>query len=296
MIIMKRIINKNLWKGGRCLGLLAMLLTFGACEKSLMSYEGPESIYFSMQKNASPTEDVYQTGGFINLMNFAGDEVEYGFNVVVTGDPKDYDRPYRVGFVADSTTAVSGTDFILPEGGVIKAGEVSDSLYVKLLKTDKLNETEVRLYVQVLPNEHFSTDFCEFAHDGREYNVFDPRFWDLTFTGMMSEPYWWSGNDEDELEEDYELGRFTVKKITLLNELYSLTYADWLDTDEGGTGAMNSTRVTVIYKKFARYLIEQYKNRTPVLEADGRLMWVEGCPWVSIVGEAWDGTYMEIDD
>jgi hypothetical protein len=273
-----------------------MLAFFTACEKSLMTYEGPESIYFSMQKNANPEESVYLPDASINLMNQVGSEVEYGFNVMVTGEPKDYDRPYRVGVVADSTTAVAGTDFILPEGGVIKAGHVSDSLYVKLLKNDELQKKSVRLYVQVLPNEHFSTNFTQFAHDGREYNVFDPRVYDLTFTSMMTKPYWWESYSTSNPVENGNLGYFTAKKITLLNELYSLTYADWLKTDEGGTGAINLTRVKVIYKKFALYLIEQYKNHTPVQEEDGRLMWVIGCPWESVVGQAWDGTYIDIED
>lgn len=293
MKIMKKTVN-NKWMGG--LSLLVMLLTLGACEQSLMSYEGPESIYFSMQKNANPEEDIYLPYASLNLMNLSGNEVEYGLNVMATGDPKDYDRPYLVSIVADSTTAVAGTDYVLPEGGVIKAGEVSDSLYVKLIKNDKLLETSVRLYVQVLPNEHFSTDLTQFGHDGREYNVYDPRVYDLTFTSMITMPYWWESYDEDNIVENGNLGYFTVKKIMLLNELYGLTYADWLDTDEGGTGEMNLTRVKVIYKKFALYLIEQYKNRTPVLEDDGRLMWVTGCPWESVVGQAWDGTYIEIDD
>ena len=279
-----------------CLGLLAMLAFFTACEKSLMTYEGPESIYFSMQKNANPEEDIYLPDASINLMNQVGSEVEYGLNVVVTGAPKDYDRPYRVAAVADSTTAVAGVDYILPEGGVIKAGQVSDSLYVKLLKNDELQKKSVRLYVQVLPNEHFSTNFTQFGHDGREYNVFDPRVYDLTFTSMMAKPYWWESYSTSNQVENGNLGYFTSKKISLLNELYSLTYADWLDTDEGGTGAMNLTRVKVIYKKFALYLIEQYKNHTPVLEEDGRLMWVIGCPWESVVGQAWDGTYIDIED
>lgn len=294
MIIMKKILNNNKWKG--CLGLLLVLFMCASCEKSLMSYEGAESIYFSMQKNANPEENVYLPDASINLMNLVGDEVSYGLNVMITGDAKDYDRPYRVGVVADKTTAEAGVDFVLPEGGVIKAGQISDSLYVKLIKNDKLQDTEVTLCVQVLPNEHFSTNFSQFGHDGREYNVFDPRVYNLTFTSMMSKPYWWESYSESNPIENGNLGYFTAKKITLINELYNLTYADWLDDDEGGTGMMNLTRVQVIYKKFARYLIEQYKNRTPVQEADGRLMWVTGCPWESIVGQPWDGTYMEIDD
>ena len=293
MIIMKK--NK-IWKSCCSLCMLFMLVTLSSCEKSLMSYEGPESIYFSMQKNANPEENVYLPDASINLMNYTGEGVEYGLNVKVTGNPKDYDRPYLIGIVTDSTTAEKDIDYILPKGGVIKAGQVSDSLYVKLLKSDKLQETSVRLSIQVLPNEHFSTNLSQFAHDGREYNVFDPRVYDLTYTSMMSRPYWWESYNTSNVVENGNLGYFTVKKISLINELYSLTYADWLDSDEGGTGAINLTRVKVIYKKFALYLIEQYKNRTPVLEADGRLMWVTGCPWESVVGQAWDGTYIEIED
>lgn len=288
---MKKIHN-NKWKGGRYLCLLAVLLACASCEKSMMGYEGTEAIYFSMQKDGKSSENVYLPNISINLMNYVGDEVELALNIKITGDTKDYDRPYRVGIVADSTTAVAGIDYILPEGGVIKAGQYSDSLYVKLIKNDKLQETSVRLLVQVLPNEYFSTDFSQFAHDGRSYNVFDPRVYDITYTAQMTEPYYWTSVNEDNIVENGNLGYFTVKKITLINELYSLTYADWQEEST----SMSSTRVKVIYKKFALYLIQQYKNRTPVLEDDGRLMWVTGCPWTSVVGEPWDGTYIEIDD
>ena len=288
---MKNIINKN-----HCLTLLVMLFAFTSCEKSLMSFEGPESIYFSMQEDANPESNYFVTETSINLMNYTESELEYGLNVVTTGNVKDYDRPYRVSIVADSTTAEAGIDYVLPEGGVIKAGQNSDSLYVKLIKNDKLKNTEVTLSVQVLPNEHFSTNFSQFAHDGREYNVFDPRVYNFTFTSMMTKPYWWEYYSTSNPVENGNLGYFTAKKITLINELYGLTYADWLDEDEGGTGAMGSTKVKVIYKKFAHYLIKQYKNGTPVQEEDGRLMWVTGCPWKSIVGEPWDGTFIEIND
>ena len=293
MIIMKKTLNNNKWMG--CLGLLVMLMVGASCEKSLMSYEGAENIYFSMQKNADPEEDIYLPDATFNLMNYAGDEVEFVLNVMITGNAKDYDRPYLVTYVADSTTAVAGTDFILPEGGIIKAGQVSDSLRIKLIKNDKLLDTEVKLTVQVLPNEHFSTNLTQFGHDGRDYNIFDPRMYKITYSSIMPKPYYWEYYSTTDTKENGNIGYFTAEKITLINELYGLTYADWLSSSEGGTGAMNTTRVKVIYKKFALYLIEQYKNRTPVLEKDGRLMWVTGCPWDSYVGQPWDGNYINID-
>ena len=296
MTIMKRTINSTLRKSARCLGLLAMLSLGTSCEKSLMDYEGPESIYFSMQWQADPETDQYENYTELNMMTYPESEIKFGFNVKITGDAKDYDRPYRIGIVADKTTAEAGTDYILPEGGVIKAGELTDSLYVTLIKNEKLEEASVILSVQVLPNEHFSTSLAQFSHDDRESNRFDPRVFDLTFTAMMAEPYEWPINYEYYGYENGDLGFFTKKKITLVNELYGLTYADWLEEEEGGTGEIDSIRRQVIAKRFARYLIEQYKNGTPVLEEDGRLMWAEGCPWDSYPGVPWDGTFIEIDD
>ena len=290
---MKKIFN-NKWKTGYCLCLWVMLGMFTSCEKSLMGYEGADDIYFAMIKNTA-TSYLYTTETNFNLMNYQGDEVDFALNVMCTGNPKDYDRPYRITVVADSTTAVAGTDFVMPEGGVIKAGQVSDSLHIKMIKNDKLLESSVRLYLQVLPNEHFSTNLAQFGNEGYSENEFDPRVFEITFTAQMPKPYWWEYYSTTDTKENGNLGYFTAEKITLINELYGLTYADWLSSSEGGTGAMNSTRVKVIYKKFALYLIEQYKNRTPVLEKDGRLMWVTGCPWDSYVGQPWDGNYINID-
>ena len=81
--------KNKIWKSCCSLCMLCMLVTLASCEKSLMSYEGPESIYFSMQKNANPEESVYLPDASINLMNQVGSEVEFGFNVMVTGEPKD---------------------------------------------------------------------------------------------------------------------------------------------------------------------------------------------------------------
>jgi hypothetical protein len=41
-----------------------------------------------------------------------------------------------------------------------------------------------------------------------------------------------------------------------------------------------------------RHLQALYDARTPILEDDGRLMWVNAVSWTSIVGEPWDGQYL----
>ena len=144
---------------------------------------------------------------------------------------------------------------------------------------------KVKLVVKLQPNEHFTTDLTKYTTK----RAFDPRTFELSFTSMMEKPYWWEYYRATDEVENGNLGFFTDRKILLINDLYNLTYADWLE----GSASMNLTKVKFIYTRFAKYLIQQYRNHTPVLEEDGRLMWVTGCPWVSYIGQPWDGSFDE---
>ncbi len=257
-------------------GLLSCLMLFvscllSSCDEKMMDYEGPESLYMNAKSGES------------NLMMLSGDTIDYTIKVLTTGKIYDYDRPYQ--FIAtENSTAVAGTDYILPQGGVMAAGEYESEIHVKLLKNDKLLTERVNLTIRLVPNEHFTTDFPK---PEKETDT-DLSSFMLTFTSIMEEPYWWPYYDESTKAENGNMGFFTVKKISMMNELYGMTYADWLE----GNG-MTTTRVQYIYMRFAKYLIQQYRNHDPLLEDDGRLMWVTGCPWTSVIGEPWDGTFNE---
>lgn len=276
--------KNSIFKKAAGLGLYAFMATFAAvsfssCDEEMMEYEGPDGVYLMHYEPMGGYE--YNTKE-VNLMNSAEKEVDFPLSVIITGKVRDYDRPYLIAAV-DSSTAVAGEDYILPEGGVIKAGEYTDTLHVKLLKNSKLEKEKVKLIVKVLPNEHFTTDLTKYTTDRK----FDPRIFELTFTSIMDKPYWWEYYNASSNVENGNLGFFTAKKISLINELYGLTYADWIE----GSPTMNLTKVRFIYIRFGKYLIEQYRNRTPVLEEDGRLMWCYGCPWTSYIGQPWDGTF-----
>lgn len=275
--------KNNISKRVSRLALLALsaAVSFSSCEEKMMDYDGPDGIYLMHYQPAGGYE--YNTTEY-NLMNSAGQEVDFPLSVTITGQIRDYDRPYLIA-AADSSTAVAGEDYILPQGGVIKAGEYRDTLYVKLLKNDKLLKQKVKLVVKMQPNEHFTTDLTKYTTK----RAFDPRTFELSFTSMMEKPYWWEYYRDTEEVENGNLGFFTDRKIMLINELYNLTYADWLRDSP----TMSLTKVEFIYRRFAKYLIQQYRNHTPVLEEDGRLMWVIGCPWVSYIGQPWDGSFDE---
>ncbi|MBR0523436.1 MAG: DUF4843 domain-containing protein [Prevotella sp.] len=260
-----------------CLTLLVPCL-LSSCDEKMMDYEGPESVYFLQYTGMGMK---YYNTSSTNLMNYTEQEIDYPVAVTVTGETRDYDRPYLIA-AAEGTTAVEGVDYRIPSGGVIKAGTYNDTIIVKLLKNDKLYNESVKLVLTVVPNEYFTTDLSAI----QPKDAFDPRFFELTFTSMMDKPFWWESYSTTTDVENGNLGFFTAKKISLINEQYNLTYADWLQ----GSG-MTTTKVRYIYLRFGKYLIQQYRNHTPVLEDDGRLMWVTGCPWTSVVGQPWDGTF-----
>lgn len=249
--------------------LPAILLT--SCDEEMMDYEGTDVVYLMHYERSGGYE--YNTAS-VNLMDVTDSEMLFPLSVTISGQIRDYDRPYLIAAV-DSSTAVAGEDYILPSGGVIKAGEYNDTIYVRLLKNDKLLNQEVKLIVKVLPNEHFTTDLSKYTTK----RDFDPCIFELTFTSMMSKPYWWFS----------EHGTFSVKKITLINELFNMTYNDWADV--AGARMEGGSWRKFVRLKFCDYLLEQYQNHTPVLEDDGTLMWVNGCPWPN--GTVWDGNYVD---
>ncbi len=65
-------------------------------------------------------------------------------------------------------------------------------------------------------------------------------------------------------------------------QIMHLTYADF-----SSTATMPTVLSTLLASECAKYLIAQYNAGTPVLEDDGRLMFIGNVPWTSYVGVPW---------
>lgn len=269
----------------RYLGLLAACLLMASCKEELMEYNGPDSVYFKMYNRGIATYFDTET---INLMDYVGSVVNYDLVVSITGKAAPYDRPYLVSVVDSLTTAIPSVEFDIPQGGIMKAGAYSDTLHITLHRSDRLEEEMVQLAVTLAPNEYFDVNVKKYSS-----TYFDPRLFTLKYTGVLEEPFWFPYHSKSTKVESENLGFFTAKKFTMINDMFGYTYSDWKD---GGRIAEASLQLDVVKRItfiFSAYLIEQYRNHTPVLEADGRLMWVTGCPWTSVVGQAWDGVYID---
>lgn len=270
--------------------LIAFFAGLVSCEKDLMDYEGENSIYFDVRHGVAWIDSSlwarhYYTG--VNFISEPQDTVEVTLQVAVSGQITDYSRPFSVEFVQDSSTAVRGKDFDFQENWEIPAGKECGEVKLYVYRHDYLMDTIRIAVLQVKGNKHFTTrlNFDEdlsgrykLEDENKKYNP-DPRFHTVEMKIEVSKPKGWVGIDYPKsptVPNPYEagiLGAFTPQKYMLMMKELHVS-ADFFES-------MPMTHARTLGEKFAKYLTEQFDAGTPVLEKDGRLMWVMGVKWDS---------------
>lgn len=255
-----------------------------------MDYEGDDAIYFSVQwgpEHGDSTVWAFQHYTPIEFIDLPDDEYEVRLRVSVLGRKKDYDRPFAFKIVADSTTAIQGTEYKIDNyTGVIKAGEVYTDLSIPVYRTEDLQESEKTIGIQLLSNEYFDLSISKWEPlfpywSTDKHQVFDPTFHMITLSDLLTKPNIWIGMSNNGLEAGI-WGEFSEKKFRLICELADVSYSDF-----DNSTIMPTARAQVIREVVANHLQNLYDQGTPVLEDDGRLMWVMGVTWTSIVGVPW---------
>ncbi|WP_257666827.1 DUF4843 domain-containing protein [Parapedobacter tibetensis] len=267
------------------------LCASAGCEKELMEYEGNEGVYFAVQHgqgHLSENSWPYQPYSRVDFVQLDQDEVTFLVKVMITGSVKDYDRPFLVAVNPDSTTAMLGVHYeALPEEVIIPAGEISASVPVRLKRAADLEENEHTLGLRLLPNEHFGLSFPEWdaipsLEGGDVVPEFDASLHTLRINDFMVEPGVWPGSIQNGNRESGLWGVFTRKKFDLFVELFGVTYADFVNSE-----TMPMVRMMVMTNEATAYLVERYNAGDPMLEDDGRLMWLGSVPWDSYIGVPW---------
>lgn len=270
-----------------------LALPFAACKKDMMKYEGLEGVYFAVQHGASwGTEKTwpYQPYTNVEFVKLSGDRVTINIKVMATGPVKDYDRTFNVEFNPDSTTGELGVHYEpLPEGMIIPANQSVGYVPVTLIRSADLQTQERSVGLRLVPNEHFGLSFPEWdavpgftATTGAIVSMFDAGMHKIILNDFMVQPAVWIGSIQAGNRESGQWGAFSRKKIELMCSLFNLTYADFASTQ-----TMPSVLSGLIASECARYLIEQYNAGSPVLEDDGRLMFIGNVPWTSYIGVPW---------
>lgn len=268
--------------------ILLSLVSLTSCEEELMDYEGENALYFDVRLYPSHIEKKlwpHRLSTEVSFGNVMKNDLEVVIPVRTTGVSTNYDRPYKIEVVADSTTARLDIDFSdLQTDRVIKAGQTSDTIRFKAHRTDEIFEDTVRLQIRLLPNEHFITNFKEYGEPGsyfsyvtvggsqssKEFDVnADASIHNIFIYDTMTQPKGWWGSALGGIG-----GTFSAKKIRLMMELCNCDLSAFETM-----GTMPSSRFTSYCEKLGKYLIEQAKLGPDhvVLEKDGTLMWVSYC-------------------
>lgn len=239
---------------------LLVLCIVSSCKKEkLMTYNTEDNIYFKYTV----------TGNFIDTANFSfgyaplsvQDSV-FRIPVFVTGAPSDHDRVYNVTAVADSTTAIAGTNYILPSPAIFRAGHVIDTLTVKFLRAANLQQGVRKLYLRLEPSDELKTGITSFATNVvGELNILNFRF---NITDNIGPGSYWTG-----VFQPY-FGTFSVKKVRLINSIAGMPL-DYYTT--GWLTDLNlSARATTWAIFMTRYLADEKAAGNTILDEDGTEM------------------------
>ena len=273
------------------LSALALIITglLQSCEKEIMNYEGVEGIYFAVQHGDSWGSErtwPYQPYTAIEFIKIPQNELTVNIKVMITGPTKDYDRPFRIEINPDSTTASVGVDFApLPTEVVIPAHSISTLVPIKLTRTSDLKKKQKTIGLRLVANEYFQLSFPHWQAlpsntSGNVVRSFDASLHSIRVNDFMVKPAVWPGSvQQPGNRESGQWGDFSQKKIDLMCELMDLTYTDFSSTE-----TMPSILTGLIASTCAQYLVEQFDMGTPILEDDGRLMFIGNVPWTSYLG------------
>lgn len=271
---------------------IQQLFIFAGCEKEIMGYEGREGVYFSVRHNDNSTslESIwpYQPYSNVEFVRLGSADVNFEVKVMITGPAKDYDRIFRLAINPDSTTAVAGLHYDpVQEEWTIPAGALSAMVKVHLKRTPDLEQQPVTLGLRLLPTKDFELSFPEWDAipeytAGTVVSEFDASLHTLRINDFMVEPEEWSGSLQAGNRESGLFGVFSRRKMEFMIDNLGVQYQDFASPQ-----SMPMARMMLISKDGAALLIKRFNDKNPVLEEDGRLMWMGSVPWTSYVGVPW---------
>lgn len=259
---------------------LSLLVFMTSCEKDLMDYQGENSIYFDVQRGQEWRDSAFWARQYytqVNFIDIIGDTSVLELPIAISGPVTDYPRSFRVAVVEDSTTAVEGVDFDFQREWILPAGAAVANIKLYLYKQPDLEDTLRTIMLRVQDNENFTTNLNfdkelpgrdNILEQDKKYNS-DPRFHTVELTFTIKKPEDWWGQDYPSYTEIDVFGAFTAKKYLLMLDVLGYSESMFCEVIKG------KDQAEVIGEIFARYLVQQFDKGEPVLEKDGRLMWVQ---------------------
>ena len=132
---------------------LAGILAIAGCREQETPTFTAKSMLYIQQEDFADGESIDLAHLTKSFASYAGaSEMEVSFKVNLIGHVTGYDRPFEVAVVEEETTAEENEYEI--ETPVLKAGEITTDLKIKLFKTPRMDEEKVTLTILLLAGKH----------------------------------------------------------------------------------------------------------------------------------------------
>ena len=137
---------------------LAGVLAIAGCREQETPTFTAKSMLYIQQEDFADGESIDLAHLTKSFASYAGaSEMEVSFKVNLIGHVTGYDRPFKVAVVEEETTAEENEYEI--ETPVLKAGEITTDLKIKLFKTPRMDEEKVTLTILLLAGKHFNLGY-----------------------------------------------------------------------------------------------------------------------------------------
>lgn len=219
-----------------CVAASVAMFVSSCAKAEISTYDSKNKLWFTAKnKDEVVVNDIVRS-----FSHFPGStSLDVPFEINLIGQILEQDAIYKV-VVVDSLTTAVASEYVLPENPVFHAGQVVDTLWVKLLKSPRMDAMEVKLTLWVVENDVFANGYYN-----RQGVV-------VTFNNITTRPDWWTV-----IVEKAYLGTYSKEKF---DAFYFYT---GLNTIVG----LTSSELRSILLDFKAYIAE--KNIT---EADGSPM------------------------
>lgn len=270
------------------LSILVALMTpmclFTSCDREIMDYEGPAAIYFDQQYGWQywGTLDTYahQIYSLVSFGSMDKTDSILPVKVCISGHVVDYDRPFQVEVVKDSTTAIEGEEFeLLDKDCTIKAGENLTYVKVALHKSERMSDMTPQIQIKLIPGSNFTTDFSRIGNipmrwkdTNTEYSKNeDPTVHNIFVNNILQKPGPWNV---------VQFGNYSRKKHALLIEVAERELGLPKSAFEE-TNKMQQGRTVLIARVASAYLKQKYNEGREnwIIDEDGTMMWINGVSW-----------------
>ena len=268
--------------------VLPLALFLSGCQKEMMEYKGKEGVYFAVQhgtKSLSINSWPFQPFSDVAFVSIGKNEVDFPVKVMITGPVKNYDRVFRLAVNPDSTTAIEGQHYVpLQTEWKVPAGKIMVDVNIRLKRSPDLETKAVTLGLRLVETNDFKLSFPEWdaipnLTGGVVVKEFDASLHTLRINDLMIQPAIWPGSIQPVNRESGLFGVFTRKKMQFLIDNLGLKYEDFASAE-----TMPQARYLLVASDAAEILKARFNANNPVLEDDGRLMFIGSVPWTSIIG------------